>query len=270
MGKTTLLRQSIKALLDEGIPAINILYVTFDHPIIKMVGVEKVIQAWIEREPAASGPRYLFLDEVQFLADWQVWVKHQVDFNPDRRIIFTGSAVPLVHKGQESGVGRWHTIRLTTLSFFENLQLKKSILENYLLLKGMMGEEKITEIKSLNNLMDFPEIKSLKDLFELSNNELQKISEMAVSYIPYFNQYLIRGGFPQTVQVETASEAQSLIREDIIDKVLKRDMTALFGVRKFIELEQVFIYLCMNDGGILKLENLAENLNVSRTTALHL
>jgi uncharacterized protein len=286
VGKTTLLRQSIKALLEEGIPAANILYVTFDHPIIKMVGVEKVIQAWIEREPAASGPRYLFLDEVQFIADWQVWVKHQVDFNPERRIIFTGSAVPLVDKGQESGVGRWHTIRLTTLSFFENLRLKKSILENYVqeefgknslsdlnyrghLSRGTMGVEKINEIKSLNNLISLPEIKSLKNLFDFSQNELQKISETATSYIPYFNQYLIRGGFPQTVQVESISEAQSLIREDIIDKVLKRDMTALFGVRKFIELEQVFIYLCMNDGGILKLEDLAANLNVSRTTALH-
>ena len=33
----------------------------------------------------------------------------------------------------------------------------------------------------------------------------------------------------QTAQVEI-NQAQRLLREDIIDKVLKRDMTALFGV----------------------------------------
>ncbi len=32
---------------------------------------------------------------------------------------------PLVVEGQESGVGRWHTIKLATLSFFEYLQIKK-------------------------------------------------------------------------------------------------------------------------------------------------
>jgi hypothetical protein len=42
-----------------------------------------------------------------------------VDFAKQRRIAFTGSAMPLVEAGQESGVGRWHTIRLTTLSFYE-------------------------------------------------------------------------------------------------------------------------------------------------------
>lgn len=90
--------------------------------------------------------------------------------------------MPLVEAGQESGVGRWHTIRLTTLSFYE---------------------------------------------------------------------YLVRGGFPQTAQVDSITQAQRLLREDIIDKALKRDMTALFGVRRVLDLEHTFLYLCMHDGGLL-------------------
>ena len=127
VGKTTLVLQVINALLQEqGIPAANILYATFDHPLIKMAGVDSVLEAWRERVPKLQGDEYIFLDEAQFIRDFGTWVKHQVDFSKHRRITFTGSAMPLIHKNQESGVGRWHTIRLTTLSFYEYLQLKKS------------------------------------------------------------------------------------------------------------------------------------------------
>jgi uncharacterized protein len=65
---------------------------------------------------AREGPEYLFFDEIQMARDWQPWVKHQVDFEKRRRIAVTGSATPLVSEGHESGVGRWQTIRMATLS----------------------------------------------------------------------------------------------------------------------------------------------------------
>ncbi len=281
VGKTTLIRQAIQELLNNEVAPANVLYATFDHPIIKMAGIAKVVEIWMEREPPSTGPTYLFIDEVQFMSDWQVWIKHQVDFNKDRRIIFTGSAVPLVHKGQESGVGRWHTIRIATLSFYEYLDLRKNYYEKAIkafdssqknrvdlwLIKHYL-EVNNQELESIKNISDKHfNLESLKDLFDSKIN-FQSLSQLSVPLISVFNQYLIKGGFPQTV-FSSITEAQSLIREDIIDKVLKRDMTALFGVRKFIELEQVFLYLCMNDGGILNLEDLASNLNVSRTTAFN-
>ena len=61
--------------------------------------------------------------------------------------------------------------------------------------------------------------------------------------------------------------AQKLLREDIVDKVLKRDMTALFGVRRVLELEQTFLYLCLHDGGLLDMQVLCKNLEVKKPTA---
>jgi len=119
IGKTTLFLQCIDRLLKAGVPPGNILYVTFDHPLLKLHGLEGVVKLWREVEPAAEGPEYLFLDEIQATKDWQVWLKHQVDFDKRRRIAVTGSATPLTLEGQESGVGRWHTLQLATLSFFE-------------------------------------------------------------------------------------------------------------------------------------------------------
>jgi uncharacterized protein len=250
IGKTTLMLQAVEALLKTGVPAANILYATFDHPLLKLAGVDAVLQAWREREPKADGLEYLLLDEAQFVRQGAhgegglgTWVKHQVDFRKDRRIAFTGSAMPLLADGQESGVGRWHTIRLTTLSFYEYLQIKKL------------------------QLPELSKLRSLRDLFDWPQADFYRASESAASYVAHFHEYLVRGGFPQTAQVDSITQAQRLLREDIIDKVLKRDMTALFGVRRVLDLEHTFLYLCLHDGGLLDMVDLCANLEVKRPTA---
>ncbi|MDR0779718.1 MAG: ATP-binding protein [Pseudomonadales bacterium] len=243
IGKTTLMLQTVDTLLCAGVSAANILYATFDHPLLKLSGIDAVIAAWREREPRTDGPEYLFLDEAQFIRDWGTWIKHQVDFRKERRIVFTGSAMPLVEAGQESGVGRWHTIRLTTLSFYEYLQIKNL------------------------SLPALAKLRSLRDLFEWPQADFYRASETASVYVGHFHEYLLRGGFPQTAQMNSIVQAQRLLREDIIDKVLKRDMTALFGVRRVLDLEHTFLYLCMHDGGLLDMVNLCASLEVKRPTA---
>ncbi len=245
VGKTTLVLQTIERLIQEGINPSNILYATFDHPLFKIAGVDAVINAWRELEPKREGIEYLFLDEAQFISDFGTWTKHQVDFFKQRRIIFTGSAMPLIEQTQESGVGRWHTVAISTLSFYEYLQIKK------------IQTPKIQEITSLSNLQS----SSAKNLLQLS--------EATEHLIGHFHEYLCRGGFPQTALVENVHQAQRLLREDIIDKVLKRDMTALFGVRRILELEQMFIYLCMHDGGIQDPKTLSNNLGITKPTVIH-
>ena len=235
--------QVIEALLRQGVPPANILYATFDHPLLKLAGIDAVLEAWRQREPKAPGVEYLLLDEAQFIRTWGTWIKHQVDFHKDRRVAFTGSAMPLVESSQESGVGRWHTIRLTTLSFYEYAQIKKLALP------------------------PLPALRSLRDLFDWRPADFHRATDAAGAYAGHFHEYLVRGGFPQTALVESITQAQRMLREDIIDKVLKRDMTALFGVRRVLDLEHTFLYLCLHDGGLLDMVKLCENLEVKRPTA---
>lgn len=242
VGKTTLLLQAIQRLIHAGIPPGNILYITFDHPICKLAGIDAVLEVWRELEPRAEGPEYLFLDEAQFIKDIGTWVKHQVDFFKTKRITFTGSATPLIHRDQESGVGRWHTLRLSTLSFYEYLQIKKIKLPN------------------------IPSISLLPDLFKVTRGEFAQMSESVSYLIGHFHEYLVRGGFPQTALIESITQSQKLLREDIVDKVLKRDMTALFGVRRILELEQLFIYLCMHDGGMQDTQTISKELGIAKAT----
>jgi len=238
VGKTTLFRQAIRRLVQDGFPAANLLYATFDHPLLKLAGLERTLQAWDELFPSVEGyPRMLFLDEIQFVPDWQTWLKHQADFKRGHRIAATGSASPLRDGSSESGVGRWETIPLPTLSFAEYLQLRQV------------------------EIPDLPQLRSLLPLFDWSPGEFSKASTLGRSLTAHFHDYLLRGGFPEPAMVNDLTRCQRLLREDIVDKVLKWDMTALYGVRHVLEVEKIFLYLCYHDGGILDVPTLSRELD---------
>jgi len=242
VGKTTLFLQVIQALIDNGVPPNKILYATFDHPLLKLLGLDGLLKLWREFEPESDGLEYLFLDEIQTVRDWQTWLKLQVDFEKRRRIAVTGSATPLITEGQESGVGRWHTLRLSTLSFFEYLQLKQIAMP------------------------PLPEINALSRLFDWQPARFAAVAADAAPLVAHFHEYLLRGGFPQSALMQSVTAAQRLLREDIVDKVLKRDMTALFGVRHVLELEQVFLFLCLHGGGLLDIQTLCKELELKKPT----
>lgn len=238
VGKTTLFRQAIRRLVAEGYPAANLLYATFDHPILKLAGLGRTLQAWDELFPPVAGhPRMLFLDEIQFVPDWQTWLKHQSDFQRGHRIAATGSASPLRDASAESGVGRWETIPLPTLSFAEYLRLRK------------------VEIPPL------PEVRSLRHIFDWTQGDFSRATTLGRPLTAHFHEYLLRGGFPEPAMVNDLARCQRLLREDIVDKVLKRDMTALYGVRRVLEVEKIFLYLCYHDGGILDVPTLSRELD---------
>jgi predicted AAA+ superfamily ATPase len=244
VGKTTLLLQAVDELIARGVAPSRILYATFDHPFLKLSGIDRVLRAWREHvpEPEGDGVEYILLDEVQVAPEWATWIKHQVDFRRTRRIAVTGSAMPISSASQESGVGRWHTIKLPTLSFSEYLRIRDVAIP------------------------PMPQPGSLANLFSWPSAEFVAASTAAAPLAGHFHEYLLRGGFPQTARVENITAAQRLLREDIVEKVLKRDMTALFGVRRIIELEKLFVYLCMHDGGLLDMTALCTQLELNKAT----
>ena len=112
-------------------------------------------------------------------------------------------------------------MKLATLSFFEYLQIKKI------------------------DCPRFPACRRWSSLFLVAGGP-NRTGEIARPLVAHFHEYLLRGGFPQTALVESIPMAQKLLREDIVDKALKRDMTALFGVRRVLELERLSsICACM-------------------------
>ncbi|MBM4334115.1 MAG: ATP-binding protein [Deltaproteobacteria bacterium] len=125
VGKTVLMRQLIESLLTEGINPARILYVPFDE-LPTLLGLKEPvldISRWYEKEilkhtfnefAQKEGPSYLFLDEVQNLANWAPQIKNLVD-NHDLRAVVTGSSSLRIESGRDSLAGRITTLDLGPL-----------------------------------------------------------------------------------------------------------------------------------------------------------
>ena len=88
VGKTTILYQMIDHLIDEGVNPRNILYATFDNPILKLVNAENVLSIYEAMYPI-EGAKYLLFDEVQYTENWELWMKVIYDSRKDIRLIAT-------------------------------------------------------------------------------------------------------------------------------------------------------------------------------------
>jgi len=243
VGKTTILLQLAQTLLRKGHPARSIFYVSLDHPILKLISLSKILEIYHEEIHPADSPATLLLDEVQYASDWDLHVKQLIDRHRGYRIVATGSASVVQHdRLVDSGVGRWTTVPVPTLSFFEFLHIR--------------GERP----------PGIPERLKPVDLFKKSPGELALIAEQFRPTMPLFRHYLLVGGFPETARHPDVSFCQRLLREDIVDRVLKRDMTALFGIRNVNDLERLFIYLCGNTGGIFSVQTCASEMGVAAAT----
>lgn len=245
VGKTTLMYQTINELLGKGVLPKAILYLSFDHPILKFFSIGQILELFLNNVVNSGNPElYLFFDEIQYAQDWDTWLKTLYDQNPGYRIMATGSANPIISsRGTESGVGRWVTIKIPTLSFYEYIELIQA--------------------------PDRPSLKSgLKptELHQLAKDNLNEIMLSLSNLQKYFHRYLLIGGFPELVKSNDTSFAQRVLREDVVDKVLKRDITALFGTRNVLDIEKIFLYLCIHSGSIIVRDVISREIQISRQT----
>jgi len=237
VGKTTILYQMIETLMDEGISPKNILYVSFDNPIIKMVSVNDILSIYESLYPL-EGMMYLFFDEIQYTDSWELWMKVIYDSRRNITITATGSASPAIEKGaSDSGAGRWNVLKVPTLSFYEYCKLLE-----------------------MQNLPEIPAGLRLTQLTELSKGELAGIMGSFSPLQQHFNRYLTIGGFPELVLSDDDTYAQRMLREDVVDKVIKRDVLTLFNVRNPLSMEKLFLYLCMNSSEIFNKQTTAKEL----------
>ena len=243
VGKTTILYQIIDHLIDRGINPGNILYATFDNPILKLVNVENVLSIYEGMYPI-EGTRYILFDEVQYTENWELWMKVIYDSRKDIRLIATGSASPILERGAaDSGTGRWSVLKIPTMSFYEYCRLLG------LDLPVLEDELRLSELKGFSS----GQLVSLMDKFTPLQN--------------HFNRYLMIGGFPELVLSNDDVYAQRMLREDVVDKVIKRDVLSLFNIRSPLLMEKLFLYLCMNSTEIFNATTAAKELeNTSITT----
>jgi len=243
VGKTTVLMQVAVSLVREGADPRSVFYLSLDHPVVKLLTLPELLKRYHERIYPEGRPVALLLDEVQYARDWDLELKQLVDRKPDYRILATGSS-SLVQAGglTESGVGRWLRVPMPTLSFFEFLHIRDEAPSN------------------------IPAQLRTTDLFGAPQEELRRLGAQFRPLMPLFRRYLLVGGFPETARMEDIVLCQRLLREDVVERVLRRDMAAVFRIRKIEDLERLFLYICLHTGSILSIQKCAAALQTTATT----
>ena len=243
VGKTTIQYQMIETLLNRGVAPQKIVFISMDHPMLKLSGVNEVLECYHENIYAEQDV-YYFFDEIQYAQDWDKWLKTIYDMQPDTQVVATGSASPALIKGnQESGAGRWTVIQVPTMSFYE-----------------------YCEIMNLDR-PELPKTFNATQMLHMTQQDRTRIMMQLSKVQNHFNRYLQVGGFPELALADNDIMAQQVMREDVVDKVLKRDLPSLYNIRNATELERIFLYLCNVSSEIVSIDAIAKELSgVSRPT----
>ncbi len=239
VGKTVMVHQAVAGLIKKKVPPRRILYVSLDNPLYSGLWLEKILLMFSELNSVTRKERcYVFFDEIQYLSDWERHLKSLVDSYPQHRFIATGSAAAALKlKSNESGAGRFSDFTLPPLTFYEYIRFSDTDRKAPFLRKD--GSFKPAET-------------------------LERIDELNDEFISYLN----FGGYPETVFLKDARENPRFVKDDIIDKVLLRDLPSLYGIQDIAELNRLFVTLAHNTGQEVDLPGISQDSNVSKDTIL--
>ncbi len=207
-GKSTILLQVLKKLVDAGTPRRNTLYVNFEEPIfIPHLTTEfllRIHDLYLERLHP-EGRTYMVLDEVHLVPGWERFVRGLYDREMNIKFYITGSSSALFSKEFGSSLtGRFVSNEVFPLGFSEFLVFKKQ--DD--LLKSATGKGS-------------PVLRNL------------------------FNEYMQFGGFPQVVLTEAEKDRMQILK-DYYTAVIEKDIIQRYRVRDIKKLKEFCLNLYAN------------------------
>ena len=233
VGKTVMLTQAVQQLIEDGISPTSIFFISVDTPTYTGLSLEKLLRLFLDIHGHGRGDSlYVAFDEIQYHADWERHLKSLVDSYPTIQFVVSGSAAAAQKtKSVESGAGRFTDYLLPPLSFAEFLLFRK-VDPGLVWLDGK--KPKIPDIEALNR-----------------------------AFVDYIN----FGGFPEAVLDPTVrANMDRYVANDIVDKVLLRDIPSLYGIPDTQELKKFFTVLAYNTGSEISLERLSQVSGVAKNT----
>ncbi|HEX9908379.1 MAG TPA: ATP-binding protein [Thermoplasmata archaeon] len=241
-GKTTAMTQEIQELLDKGVNPRNILYFSFDevlsreHTVLEDVVsyfLSNVVPAKLSKKARA----FLFLDEIQFIHDWSTMLMRVYETQPNVKIFASGSSSLRVRKGMgESLAGRAFDITVPTLSFRE-----------YLRFRGL----DLPRVPPIWSKSHVPEsIMLVKD--EITNA---------------LTSYLLRGGYPETVDMRPISKVHRYIRQSVLERVVYHDLPETEDVANPASMMHLLKILASISSQRFEISNIAPDIGMKAQTA---
>lgn len=222
VGKTTLIKQLIKKLLEKGIPPEHILFVSLDLLYFKDYSIYDIILEYKKIHKIEDEKVYVFLDEISYKPHFNQELKNLYDLE-NYKVIASSSSAKALNDKKAYLTGRARYIEIKPLDFEEYLDFKgyplsktskniiRSLFEDYMKEGGMPEYVLSKDEIYLSELIEFiinkdiiaaHNIKNKQTLFDLykllcervgkqiSYNNLAKLlsvdNETVSRYISYF------------------------------------------------------------------------------------
>lgn len=240
VGKTVMLFHCIQQLLAENVNPQKIFFIGIDNPIYVHLSLEDILELCKQslNQDNLKGC-YVFFDEIQYLKDWERHLKVLVDSFPETKFIVSGSAAAaLKWHSTESGAGRFTDFMLPPLTFQEYIHLKEM---NHLMYNGEIGYGE-------------------KQIPYCLTHDIKALNKEFVHYLNF-------GGYPEVVLSEKIqSDMGRYVKNDIVDKVLLRDLPSLYGIKDVQELNRFFTYIAYNTGNEFSYESMSKESGIQKDT----
>ena len=240
VGKTVMLFHLVEDMIKNGINPKKIIFITIENPIYNNISLEQLFS--YSKEATGLTDKngwYIIYDEIQYFRDWEVHLKSLVDsFRKDKFIVSGSAAAALKFASNESGAGRFTDFILPPLTFNE-----------YISMKGLDRIITTTKLKWRDYITEF-----------YTSSHLDELNRHFIDYINF-------GGYPEVIFSEKIqANPGRYIRQDIVDKVLLRDLPSLYGISDTRELNSLFTTIAYNSGGEFSLEALSTQSQVPKNT----
>jgi predicted AAA+ superfamily ATPase len=237
VGKTILLFHLIQSVIDDGLDPKRICYISVEHPIYNGLGLDDLVRLGCIASGIADrdlADRIFVFDEIQYLKDWEIHLKVLVDSYPRAVWIASGSAAAALRlKSHESGAGRFTDFLLPPLTFHEYVTLLQR--------ESLLGPP--TSPSTWATAVD-----------------LVGLNQLFIDYLNF-------GGYPEVALSPAIRAAPDrYVRQDIIDKVLLRDLPSLYGITDIQELNSLFTALAYNTANEVSLDSLSQRSGVAKNT----
>ncbi|MDE7414682.1 MAG: ATP-binding protein [Muribaculaceae bacterium] len=241
VGKTVMIYHCIQKLTEKGVDPRKIIFVSLDTPIYSNLGLQVLLEYAfeglginLESADELEG-YYVFFDEIQYLKNWEQHLKSMVDTFKRIKMVASGSAAAaLKMKSKESGAGRFSDFLLPPLTFAEYI-----------------------ELQGLDNM-----VKQREGLLwgQYDTDDISALNKWFIEYINY-------GGYPEVVfSEEVRSDAYKYVNNDIVEKVLMRDLPSLFGITDTQELNNFFAHIAFRSGNEFSYQNLSTDSGIRKET----
>ena len=264
VGKTTIINQVIRCLIDEKkIPVNRILFFSLDDPLIQQLPqkdqgtlFEALLAQWAQVAGTAlrTSPNtlYCFLDEIQRLPRWELYIKRYVDLRYPIRFIISGSASHTIfRKSLESLLGRLIDISLPPFTFREFVRFHYP---EYRVFLSKLAEE-VLDIGEASSVVQFNQRLS------------EEIKPSAIGkWNRYADEYAQKGGFPQLWIMGNAAERSAFIDQQFVERVTLEDLRLVKEIRRPEIFHQFLRYAFARTGQEYNLEELASPIHTTRVT----